>query len=119
MDISNTPLENLLKQMLQRHLVIYKEKKILKRGKFILFKQNNFNIDMHLLDLKKNKSIVYSIPIPFISVFKNKQCILFDYKLISLGRNNVDICKKLNAITPIKKSKFYNSEIYIELDPAI
>lgn len=119
MDISDTPLENILKQMLQRHLVIYKEKKILKKGKFILFKQNNFNIDMHLLIPKKNKMSVYSIPIPFISEFKDRQVAIFDYKITSLGRNNINMCENLNKINPAKKSKFYNAEIIIEMDPML
>jgi len=119
MDISDTPLENILKQMLQRHLVIYKEKKILKKGKFILFKQNNFNIDLHLLGQKKPKPIIYSIPIPFKSSFKDNACVIFDYKLFSLIKNNDKMVKIVSNIMPTKKSKFYDAKIYIEMDPIL
>ena len=116
MDISNTPFENLLKQMLQRHLTIYNGKRVLKRGKFILFKQNNFNIDLHLITPKKQKIVIYSMPIPFESNFIDSNNILFDYKISSLGKNNPGLYEKLHKITPAKKTKFYNNEIIIEMD---
>ncbi len=119
MDITDTTLENVLKQMLQRHLFVHKEKRIIKRGKLILFKQNNFNIDLHLMVPKKEKPIIYSLPIPFDTVVKNSKYVLFDYKLNSLVKNNVNMYNMLSHIIPAKKSKFYNTEIYIEMEPGL
>lgn len=119
MDITDTALENVLKQMLQRYLTVHKDKRIIKRGKLILFKQNNFNIDLHLIVPKKPNPIIYSLPIPFDTLIKNSKNVLFDYRLNSLVRNNVNMYNKLIHIIPAKKSKFYNTEIYIEMEPGL
>lgn len=119
MDITDTTLENVLKQMLQRYLIVHKEKRIIKRGKLILFKQNNFNIDLHLVVPKKPNTIIYSLPIPFDTVIKGSRHVIFDYRLNSLVRNNVSMYNQLIHIVPAKKSKFYNTEIFIEMDPAL
>ena len=119
MDITDTNLETILKQMLQRYLIVHKEKQIIKRGKLILFKQNNFNIDLHLISPKKPNPIIYSLPIPFDTIIKGSKYVMFDYRLNSLVKNNVNMYNKLAHIKPAKKSKFYNSEIYIEMEPGI
>lgn len=119
MDITDTTLENVLKQMLQRYLIVHKEKRIIKRGKLILFKQNNFNIDLHLIAPKKNNTIIYSLPIPFDTIIKSNRYVMFDYRLNSLVKNNVNMYNMLSHIIPAKKTKFYNTEIYIEMEPAL
>lgn len=119
MDITDTILEGMLKQMLQRYLTIYKDKRVIKKGKLLLFKQNNFNIDLHLMVPKKDNPIIYSLPVPFDTIIKGDKYIMFDYRLNSLVRNNIGMYTRLVNIVPAKKSKFYNTEICIEVDPLL
>jgi hypothetical protein len=119
MDITDTNLESVLKQMVQRYLFIYRENRVIKRGKLILFRQNNFNIDLHLITPKKIPPIIYSLPIPFDTTIKNNKQVIFDYKLSRLVKNNVNMYNQLIHINPAKKSKFYNTEICIEMDPGL
>ncbi len=118
MDITDTNLEKVLKQMLQRYLIVHKDKRVIKKGKLILFKQNNFNVDFHLIVPKKDKPIIYSLPIPFNTSISSRY-VLFDYRLNSLVKNNLDMYNQLMHIIPAKKSKFYNAEIYIEMEPPL
>ena len=116
MHISDTPIEDILKELLQRDLIFTINKKKIKQGKLLLFKQNNYTIDFQLCPVNKkdfSKIITYNTPIPF-NLTINEKGMVFDYRLNTLSKNNKNILKHLKSIIPVAKNKFYDNILYID-----
>lgn len=112
MDISNTQLENAIKFLLQRDLKFCINNRVVKSGKFILFKQNNFCLDLHMIQHNKITHSVYTIPIPF-NTEHHSSYILFDYSLNTLVKNNKNLYNLIKDIKPPRKTKFYDTKVQV------
>jgi len=118
MDIQNTKLEEYLKTILLRNLTISIKNKTLKKGKFILFRQNGYTIDFHLNQVlpSKTKMIICNLPIPFNIVNTSEQHTIFDYRLATIAGNNVIIKEKIILFSPVTKNKFYDTIVNIQVN---
>ena len=115
MTIDNTIIENALKGMLQRKIKINLKNKQIKKGKLILFKQNNYHLELTIKrddgDLKR-----FEIPIPFhVEEHKNEGLVYFDYRFTTLGRGNKELIDILRKLPKEGNSKFYDQIIEIEV----
>lgn len=110
MDISNTPIEDTIKFLLQRDLLFVINNRTIKRGKLILFKQNNFCIDLHIIQPTKTTHSIYTIPIPYDTKIFNSH-VLFDYTLNTLVKNNHRLYNLIKDIKPPRKTKFYDTQL--------
>lgn len=115
MIIENTCIENFLKKHLQKKLIFSINNKNIKRGKFILFKQNNFFIDFHLYVETPSKQdiILFSLPSPFSIRETHDDQFTFNYTLSSISKNNPSLLEKLKSIKPLAKNKFYNNIVNV------
>lgn len=118
MDIVNTPIEETLKYLLQRQITFTINDRVIKKGKLVIFKQNNYCVDLHLnqSQTKKEGLLIYTIPIPF-TIIKTSQNILFDYRLVSLVRSNERLLQMVKNIAPARKTKFYDTILNIRMEP--
>jgi len=116
MDIVNTPVEEILKYLLQRQILFMINERVIKQGKLILFKQNNYCVDLHLHQHKKEGLLIYTIPIPF-NIAKSSYSVLFDYRLAALVKNNDRLLQMVKNVAPARKTKFYDTLLTIRLEP--
>ncbi len=115
MYIDNTPIESILKKLLQQNIVITLNNKTLKKGKFILFKQVHYCIE---LSLKNQEDVIKKIelPIPFnVEEWSDDNLIYFDYRISTLTKNNPDTLNLIKKLVLDKTSKFYNQILEIEI----
>ena len=116
MDIINTPTEDILKHLLQRQLSFVINDRVVKKGKLILFKQNNYCVDLNLKQQTDDERlVVYTIPLPFF-VTQTSRCVLFDYRLALLVGNNVSLLNMIRAIPPARRTKFYDATLTINME---
>ena len=114
MIISNTKLDNLLKNLLQKKVSFIIDNKTYKTGKVILYMQKYFYIVFYLFSSKKKKQEKFEVPIPFeFKINDNETQILFDYRIITLAQGNKEIAEKL-SIKNIK-NKFLNKMLIISI----
>ena len=106
MIIENTDLEKIFTSLLQKNLTIEIEGKIIKTGKLILFNQKYFFVVLLIYNKEKKKQEKIDIPIPF-SIKKEKNKIIFDYKINTLAKNNKDLLQLIQSVKVVK-NKFYN-----------
>jgi len=112
MIITNTELEETLKNLLQKSISLEIDKKVFKTGKVILFNQKYFVINFILHTAKKKKEKV-DVPIPFsVELHKEDNLIYFDYRLSTLAVNNKDAFADLQKIVPCK-NKYFNKILTI------
>jgi ABC-type uncharacterized transport system substrate-binding protein len=112
MTFNNTPLEEVLKNLLQKNISFEIDKKVFKTGKVILFNQHYFYISF-IINTAKKKQEKTEIPIPFnFELHKDDNLIYFDYRLATLAHNNKDALKILQNI-PAQKNKFINKILTI------
>lgn len=118
MNIENTIIENFLKNNLLRQITISNKNKTIKKGKFLLFKQNGYTIDFHIIIISKNKNknIICNLPIPFNIKKINDNLFAFDYSISTLSGNNKIIFHNLKQLIPVSKSKFYDTIINIQIN---
>jgi len=115
MIINDTPLEDLLKSLLQKNLKFGIKNKIIRKGKLILFKQNNYHIELSL-QTKENNMKIFEIPIPFsFEEWKDDNLIYFDYRLLTLAHNKNDFYQFLKKLEPTN-NKFYDNILEIQID---
>jgi len=111
--ITDTDLEVTLKSLLQKKVDFIIHKKHLKSGKFLLFKQSGFYIE---IVIKNNKGKIerFEIPIPFDIIHKS-DCVVFSYEFSALVCNKQNIIDEIKQIEKGCKNKYFNSclEIYI------
>jgi hypothetical protein len=116
MTINDTYIEKTLKSLLLKNLKFNINNKTIRHGKFILFKQNHFFIEL-MLETKQNKIKKFEIPIPFkIESYKNDNLLYCDYRLTTLADNNKDLKNMLYSLPYVKKNKFYDKILEIEIE---
>ena len=114
MTINDTPLDSLLKSILQKTISFELEKKIFKTGKFLLYSQKYFFI-VFVLQTDKKKQEKIDIPIPFnIEIHKEDNLVYFDYRLSTLSHNDKETLKLLQDAVSVK-NKFINKILTINL----
>lgn len=105
-------IENSLKDKLQRNIKLYLKNKLYKEGKFILYKYNNFKIE--LIIKQKNEIKKIEIPIPFkIEDWKEDSIIYFDYRICSLSNNNSKLNELLKIMSKDCSNKFFDTILEI------
>jgi hypothetical protein len=106
----NTNLEKVFCPFFQQNINFILNDKIIKRGKFLLFKQDGYLIEFNLQCIGSQKSKKYEIPYPFkIEFHPDEQLILFDYRLKTLtsNKNMIDLIRKHHNM--INNNKFYDN----------
>ena len=115
MIIENTDIERVLKNLLQKNIIIYNKNKVYKKGRLLLFKQNNYHLE---LTIEKDNNDVkhFEIPIPFsVEEWDEDNLVYFDYRLLTLAKTNKKLYNTLKNITTNGNSKFYDTILEIEI----
>jgi len=116
MTITDTPLENILKSLLQKNVKFNLGEKTIKKGKFMLFKQNNYCLEI-MIQTKGNNLKKFEIPIPYyFEKWPEDKLIYFDYRFSSLARNKESRRKLFESIPKVGNNKFYNTILEIQID---
>ena len=116
MTITDTEIEETLKGLLQKDLKLSINNKQYRKGKLLLFKQNNYHIE---LTVRKNDVDIkrFEIPIPFgIEKWEEDGLVYFDYRLSTLA-HNPKLTKLLESLPTEGNNKFYNKILEIEILP--
>jgi hypothetical protein len=117
--ISDTELEEVLKQLLQRHLKLCINGRLWREGRLILFKQSGFYLEFIISSKKKNRER-FEIPIPFkTSTFFERHIVYFNYQIETLSGKNSNLLRMLKEIKPVGKSRFYDTILDIQIIPDI
>lgn len=104
-------VENALKSMLQNRVTIFIDKKEWRGGKFLLFRQKCFNIELLFEGLSKNER--FEIPIPFDVRVKGKT-VTFDYTFKTLTRDDPKLLALIKKMRPTNKNRFFDSILTFE-----
>jgi len=115
MTIDDTYLEEVLKGLLQKDLHFSIKNKTFKKGKLILFKQNNYHV---ALTIKNNKDELknFEIPIPFdVEVWEEDDLVFFDYRITTLAKNNPDLQQVIRNLPRDGNNKFYDTICEIKI----
>jgi len=115
MTINDTELEDTLKYLLQKNLKLYINNKQYRKGRLLLFKQNNYHIE---LTIKKNDTDVkkFEIPIPFaVELWKDDGLVYFDYRLLTLTKKNTMVYNILKPLSVETNNKFYDKILEIQI----
>jgi len=115
MNIDNE-LDNTLKNLLQKTIVIYLKNKQYKTGKLILYKLTHYFLELTLKNLESSKLKKVEIPYPFaFEYWKNDNILYFDYRLKNISKNDDVLLGKILKMTRVGDNKFYNSILEIEI----
>ena len=114
MNISDSPLDSLLKSILQKKVSFELDKKIFKTGKIILYSQKFFYIAF-VLNTEKKKQERIDIPVPFnFELHLEDNLIYFDYRISTLAQNNKELIDLMQYVATIK-NKYLNKILTINL----
>jgi len=105
-------IENVLKFLLQKHIVLFFNNKKYKEGRLLLFKCNAFHLKLTLKSEKNNKNL--EIPVPY-NIIRDNDNIVFDYRLSTLSRNNKELYDICATLTKLGNNKYYDSVLYIKV----
>ena len=113
MTILDTELEKVLMSLLQKDLKLTINNKQFRKGKFLLFKQNNYCLEF---TIKKGDDIKrFEIPIPFnIEKWEDDGLIYFDYRLKTLSARDSELLEMLKSIPVVGGNRFYDNILEIE-----
>jgi len=114
--IYNTFIEDILNSILQDHITFNIKNKVFKEGRLLIYKQNNYHLAL-TVENNKRGIFTFEIPIPFnIEVHKPEDddelkngLIYFDYRIMTLAKNNKSIYDKLKNMPRTGNSKFYDT----------
>lgn len=113
--INETKIEEILKFLLQKNLKFFIKSKQLKKGKLILFKQNNYHLEL-MMDINGEQK-KFEIPIPYdAEVWEDDNLVYFDYRLTTLAKNNPKLQKLIMSVPKDGNSKFYDTILEIEIE---
>lgn len=115
MTIIDTKIEDVLKNLLQKDLKLNMNNKQYRKGKLLLFKQNNYHIE---LTIRKNDVDIkrFEIPIPFaIEEWADEGFVYFDYRLNTLADNDEAVYNRLKSLPTNGKNKFYDKILEIQI----
>ena len=111
--ISDTPIEEPLKKLLQQKVKIHLNNKVWRAGRLILFKQSGFYLEF---TMKSNKRERFEVPIPYDIIFDEKNLVMyFDYRFSTLVYDDKESLKLIESITKEKRSRFYDTMMEIEI----
>jgi hypothetical protein len=110
--ISETKIEDELKELLQKKVRFKINNKTWKTGRFILFKQSGFFIEC---TVRSSKTERFEIPIPF-DIKTSKTEMVFDYRFSTLTNNNKSLIELIDQFPSNKKSRFYNNILTAHID---
>jgi len=114
MIIANTPLEEILKNLLQKRISFEIDKKVFKTGRVVLYSQKYFFISF-ILNTNKKKKEKTEVPIPFnVEIHKEDSLIYFDYRVSSLAVNNKEAFANIQDIS-VCKNKYLNKILTITI----
>jgi len=117
MIIENTIIEETLKMLLQKQVKMYIKNKCFKTGRLLLFKQNNYHLEI-TIRRPDNEIKKFEIPIPFdIEVWETDNLVYFDYRLTTLARGKKELEDLLSTLDRDGNNKFYNRILEIEIIP--
>lgn len=108
-------IEDILKDFLQKELVLKLNNQVYKRGKFILFNKSYFTINFIIKRNKKNKNEIIKLPFPF-DFYHNNNILYFDYKICNFLKNDKELIKLFEEIEKPECSKFYDKILEIQTD---
>lgn len=115
MTIIDNEVEEVLKGLLQKDIKLVINNKQYRKGKFLLFKQNNYYIEF---TVKRSNSDIkrFEIPIPFaVEQWKEDGLIYFDYRLSTLSNNDNKIHQMLKKLPAKGNNKFCNKILEIQI----
>ena len=115
MTIVDTDIEKTLIDLLQKDIKLTINNKQYRRGKLLLFKQNNYHIEF---TVQKNDTDIkrFEIPIPFaVEDWTNDGLVYFDYRLSTLANKNKAVYDMLKKLKPEGKNKFYDKILEIQI----
>jgi hypothetical protein len=115
MTINDTEIEEVLMELLQKDLRLSINNKQYRKGKLLLFKQNNYHLELTVIkndtDMKR-----FEIPIPFgIEKWKGDGLVYFDYRLSTLSKNDKVVGEILKNLPTEGNNKFYNKILEIQI----
>ena len=115
MYIDGTELEEVLKRLLQKNLRFLIGGKVFKKGKLILFKQNNYHLELTVQ--KEDETKRFEIPVPFdVEEWEEDGLVYFDYRFSTLSKGNAGLQNLIKKLPKQGKSKFYDTILEIEVD---
>lgn len=115
MTINGTEIEEVLIGLLQKDLKLSINNKQYRKGKLLLFKQNNYHLE---LTVRKNDTDMkrFEIPIPFgIEKWEADGLVYFDYRLSTLSKNDKVVGEMLKKLPTEGNNKFYNKILEIQI----
>lgn len=115
MTIVDTIIEETLVGLLQKNLKLSINNKQYRKGRLLLFKQNNYHLE---LTIKKTNNDIkrFEIPIPFgIENWEKDGLVYFDYRIGTLSNNDSKIKSMLKSLPVEGKNRFYDSILEIEI----
>ena len=115
MTITDTNIEKALLELLQKDIRLSINNKQFRKGKLLLFKQNNYHIELTIqkndVDIKR-----FEIPIPFaIEGWEGDGLMYFDYRLNTLANNDKVLYGMLKELKPDGNNKFYDKIMEIKV----
>ena len=114
--IDNTFIEETLKGLLQHNLKFNIKNKTFKKGKLILFRQNNYHLEL-TIEIKDGIIKKFEIPIPFdIETWDDDGLVYFDYRLSTLSKGNSKCFNLVKNLPKIGNNKFYNTILEIGVE---
>jgi hypothetical protein len=106
-------LEELFKDILQKDVRILLKDRVLREGKFILFRQTNFCFELILMTGKKMNKFL--LPIPYSIEHCSGDSVFFlDYRNRTLVKDSQYVLDYLKKVKIRNPSKYYNSIIEVE-----
>lgn len=105
-------LEYTINKYLQRKINFVSNGKIIKTGTLLLFTVKEFYLNFTILVGNSRKQV--EIPYPFYFECTGNSIVL-DYTLGRLYHGISTISQTVNALTPKKPNKYYNSKIYLKV----
>ena len=113
--IAGTPIEESLKQLLQRKVKIHLNNRVWRSGRCLLYKQSGFYLEIILKSSKRER---FEVPIPFdIFYDKKSSTMYFDYRFSTLTHGNKELLEMINKIEIEKKSRFHDTLMGVEIIP--
>ena len=115
MTIIDTELERVLKSLLQKDLKLTINNKNFRKGKLLLFKQNNYHIELTIrktdIDIKR-----FEVPIPFaIENWNDDGLVYFDYRLATLAHKDKKFLEMIRRLPVRGENKFYDTILEIQI----
>ena len=112
--IDHTEIEDALKSLLQKNICLNIKNKLIKKGKLILFKQNNYHIELLFHNAEKEIKKL-EIPIPYaVENWSSDKLIYFDYRLTTLTKD-ITLIKTLKSLSRDGNNKFYDTIVEINI----